>query len=159
MKVAIYARYSSNNQSDKSIDDQIRMCQRYIQAHQMTVADQHIYTDQKVQGWVRMRPGLQALERAAEANEFHAVVVDDLSRLSRGNHQMLTMILKLQFHQVKVISVADGLSSDDENSKLGIQLRGLINEVYLDDLSGDWKDRSSEGSVEAKRFTDIGRGL
>ncbi len=31
MKVAIYARYSSANQSDKSIDDQIRVCQKYIE--------------------------------------------------------------------------------------------------------------------------------
>jgi DNA invertase Pin-like site-specific DNA recombinase len=31
MRVAIYARYSSENQSEKSIDDQIRVCQKYIE--------------------------------------------------------------------------------------------------------------------------------
>ena len=45
MKVAIYARYSSENQSAKSIDDQIRVCKNYIQEHEMTVDDNHIYID------------------------------------------------------------------------------------------------------------------
>jgi len=35
---------------------------------------------------------------------------------------------------VKIISVSDGIVTDDENSKLGIHIRGLINELYLDDL-------------------------
>jgi len=80
------------------------------------------------------RPGLQALEKAAENKEFEAVAVDDLSRLSRSNHQMLTLVLKFNYYQVKIISVSDGIITDDENSKLGIQISGLINELYLDDL-------------------------
>jgi len=66
--------------------------------------------------------------------EFDAVVVDDLSRLSRSNHQMLTLVLKFDYHQVKLISVSDGIVTGDENSKLGIHIRGFINELYLDDL-------------------------
>lgn len=55
------------------------------------------------------RPGLQALEKAIENKEFEAVVVDDLSRLSRNNHQMLTLVLEFDYHQVKLISVSDGI--------------------------------------------------
>lgn len=144
MRVAIYARYSSENQSQTSIEDQVRMCQRYIRDHEMTVEDHHIYTDRAISGSLAIRPGLQALESGAENKEFHAVVVDDLSRLSRNNHQMLTLVLRLAYHQVKIISVSDGLISDDENAKLGIHLRGLINEMYLDDLSKKTK-RGLEG--------------
>ncbi len=134
MRAAIYARYSSENQSEKSIDDQIRVCRNYCKEHEISIGDQHIYTDEAVSGSLINRPGLQALEKAAENKEFEAVVVDDLSRLSRSNHQMLTLVLKFNYHQVKLISVSDGIITDDENSKLGIQMRGLINELYLDDL-------------------------
>ena len=65
---------------------------------------------------------------------FEALVVDDLSRLSRSNHQMLTLVLKFNYLRIKLISVSDGIITDDENSKLGIQMRGLNNELYLDDL-------------------------
>ena len=46
MRAAIYARYSSENQSEKSIDDQIRVCKKYIEEHGMTISDEHIYIDE-----------------------------------------------------------------------------------------------------------------
>ncbi len=134
MKAAIYARYSSQNQSEKSIEDQVRVCRRYAQGNDMTISDEHIYVDEAISGALATRPGLQALEEAAKTKEFDAVVVDDLSRLSRSNHQMLTMVLRFNYYQVKIISVSDGIVTDDENAKIGIHIRGLINEMYLDDL-------------------------
>lgn len=134
MRVAIYARYSSENQSEKSIDDQVRVCQRYIESNGLTFNPKHIYSDQAISGSVINRPGLLALERAIENKEIDAVAVDDLSRLSRSNHQMLTLVNKFNFHQIQIISVSDGIVTDDDNSKLGIHIRGLINELYLDDL-------------------------
>lgn len=134
MKVAIYARYSSENQSEKSIDDQVRVCRKYIQDNGMSAEDRHIYVDEAMSGSIINRPGLQALERGAENKEFEAVAVDDLSRLSRSNHQMLTLVMKFNYLQVKLISVSDGIVADDDNAKLGIHIRGFINELYLDDL-------------------------
>ena len=134
MRVAIYARYSSENQSEKSIDDQIRVCKGYIKANNMTVDDKHIYIDEAISGSIINRPGLEALQKAGENKEFEAMAVDDLSRLSRSNHQMLTLVLKFNYLQIKLISVSDGIITDDDNSKLGIHMRGLMNELYLDDL-------------------------
>src|SRR5579862_8692487 len=134
MKVAIYARYSSENQSEKSIDDQVRVFQKYIESNQLQYDDKHVYVDEAVSGSIHNRPGLLALEKAIENKEIQAVAVDDLSRLSRSNHQMLTMVQKFDYYQVKIISVSDGIITDDDNSKLGIHIRGLINELYLDDL-------------------------
>ena len=134
MKVAIYARYSSENQSEKSIDDQVRVCQRYIENNDLVFDEKQIYTDEAISGSVLNRPGLQALEKAIENKEVEAIAVDDLSRLSRSNHQMLTLVNKFNFYQIKIISVSDGIVTDDDNSKPGIHIRGLINELYLDDL-------------------------
>lgn len=134
MRVAIYARYSSENQSEKSIDDQVRVCKKYIQQKGYFNEEKHIYIDEAISGSVINRPGLQALEKAAENKEIDAVAVDDLSRLSRSNHQMLTLVLKFNYLQIKLISVSDGIVADDENAKLGIHIRGFMNELYLDDL-------------------------
>ena len=153
MKAAIYARYSSENQSEKSIDDQVRVCKNYCKDHDITIGDENIYIDQAISGSLINRPGLQALDRAAENKEFEAVVVDDLSRLSRSNHQMLTLVLKFNYYQVKLISVSDGIITDDENSKLGIQMRGLINELYLDDL----KKKTSRG-LEGQKLRGFSAG-
>ncbi|MHB1275710.1 MAG: recombinase family protein, partial [Candidatus Humimicrobiaceae bacterium] len=48
MRVAIYARYSSENQSEKSIDDQIRVCKNYIKNNDMVFEDKHIYIDEAI---------------------------------------------------------------------------------------------------------------
>jgi DNA invertase Pin-like site-specific DNA recombinase len=61
---------------------------------------------------------------AARAGDFDAVLVDDLSQLARDNHLMLSIIAELHFKGIRVISVAGGLDSTDEESTLAIQVRG-----------------------------------
>lgn len=54
---------------------------------------------------------------------------------------------------MKIISVSDGIMTDDDNSKLGIHIRGLINELYLDDL----KKKAMRG-LEGQKLRGYSRG-
>ena len=134
MKAAIYARYSSDNQRPESITDQITACQALADSREYVVDAAHVYKDEAKSGALRDRPGLEALLTAARARQFEAVVVDDLSRLSRDNHFLLTLYAEFRFNGVRIISRADSLDSDDDHAKLGFQMRGIVNELYLDDL-------------------------
>ena len=134
MKAAIYTRYSSDNQRPESIDDQIRACQELAHARGYVVDLTHIYKDEAKSGALKDRPALETLLAAARARQFEAVLVDDLSRLSRDNHFLLTLYAEFRFNGVRIISRADSLDSDDHHSKLGFQMRGIVNELYLDDL-------------------------
>lgn len=134
MSAAIYARYSSENQRPESIDDQISACRRLAGDRGLAISDDHIYADQAQPGARSDRPALAALLAAAPAKQFDVVLVDDLSRLARDNHLMLSIIAELSFEGIRVISVADGLDSDDEESTLAIQVRGIFNELQLRDL-------------------------
>ena len=151
MKVAIYARYSSENQRPESIEDQIRGCQELAAARGYSVDPTHIYTDAAKSGASRDRPGLEALLAAARARQFEAVLVDDLSRLSRDNHFLLTLYAEFRFNDVRIISRGDSLDSDDEHSKLGFQMRGIVNELYLDDLRE--KTLRGQKGQKARGFT------
>lgn len=71
---------------------------------------------------------------ALPSHEFETVLVDDLSRLARDNYLMLSILAEFHFEASRVISVADGLDSNDEESTLGIQIRGIFNELQLRDL-------------------------
>jgi Resolvase, N terminal domain len=77
MKVAIYARYSSDNQRPESIDDQVRACQELAAARGYVVDPAHIYRDEAKSGVLKDRPGLEALLSAARAHQVGAVLVDD----------------------------------------------------------------------------------
>lgn len=134
MTAAVYARYSSENQRPESITDQISACRKLATEQSIAIAEDHIYTDEAQSGARSDRPGLAALLAAAPSGEFDVVLVDDLSRLARDNHLMLTIIAELGFEGIRVISVADGLDSTDEEATLAIQVRGIFNELQLRDL-------------------------
>ena len=51
MKVAIYARYSSDNQRDASIADQMRVCRAFAERQGWTIAQE--YPDHAVSGATR----------------------------------------------------------------------------------------------------------
>ncbi len=134
MRAAIYARYSSENQRPESIEDQITACRRLASQRGFSVLEDHIYADPAQSGARRDRQGLSALVAAAQSGQFDVVLVDDLSRLARDNYLMLSVIAEVHFEGVRVVSVADGLDSEDEEATLGIQIRGIFNELQLRDL-------------------------
>jgi len=79
VRIAVYARYSSENQSEKSIDDQVRVCRKYAVEHDLIFDERHIYADEAISGSIHNRPGLLALEKAMENKEFDAVAVEEQS--------------------------------------------------------------------------------
>ncbi len=147
MRAAIYARYSSENQRPESIDDQISSCSRFAEANGFTVLKNHIYTDYALSGSRKDRDGLNALIAACENKAFEIVLIDDLSRLARDNFLMLSVISSLHFEGIRIVSVSDGLDSNDEESKLGIQIRGIFNELQLQDL----KKKTLRGLIGQKQ--------
>jgi DNA invertase Pin-like site-specific DNA recombinase len=83
VKAAIYARYSSVLQDERSIEDQIRLCRENIARDKGTVVD--IYTDYAISGGsLRNRPGMQTLLADAKSGIFDAVVAEALDRSQAG---------------------------------------------------------------------------
>jgi DNA invertase Pin-like site-specific DNA recombinase len=134
MRAAVYARFSSENQREQSIEDQIRVCKQFASRDGIEVLENHIYFDEAQSGSLRARPGLEALRKAAEDKQFDAVLVDDSSRLSRDNQHFNTLLCLFQYWGVSLISVSDGLDMREEHAKVAYQFRGIINELYLTDL-------------------------
>jgi DNA invertase Pin-like site-specific DNA recombinase len=82
MKAAIYARYSTENQREASIDDQVRGCERLALRHGLEVVAR--FEDRGISGGTTERPGYQALLDAARAGQFTVILAEDLSRLWRN---------------------------------------------------------------------------
>ena len=82
--VAIYARYSTDKQDARSIDDQLRRCREFAERHDQEVVAE--FTDAAMSGAHTDRVQLRRMLDIATATKrppFKAVIVDDLSRLSR----------------------------------------------------------------------------
>ena len=138
-RAVIYARYSSDNQREASIEDQIRVCRGQIDQHgweYMTA-----YTDSAVSGASILRPGYQKLLEDARSHEFDVVVAEALDRLSRDQADIATLYKLLTFLDIKLLTVAEG-----EITELHIGLKGTMNALFLKDLAQKTR-RGLEGRV------------
>jgi len=82
MRAAIYARRSTEKQSEASIKDQCRICERAALA-----AGFHVvvcYLDEGISGGTAQRPGYQLLLEGARAGQFDVIIAEDISRLWRN---------------------------------------------------------------------------
>jgi DNA invertase Pin-like site-specific DNA recombinase len=71
-RVAIYARYSSDLQSDSSVEDQIHVCSELAKTKGWKLVGR--YADAGISGASLMRPGIQELIADALAGEFDVVL-------------------------------------------------------------------------------------
>src|SRR5262245_25875763 len=96
MRVALYARYSSDQQRPTSIADQLRVCrERAVRDGWMVVGE---FDDPGVSGYsLLLRPGLQALMRGAHAGDFDIVLAESLDRFSRDQQDTAAVFKKLSF--------------------------------------------------------------
>jgi site-specific DNA recombinase len=139
MQAVIYARYSTDKQRDTSIDDQVRNCRAFAKREGWEVTE--IYSDGGISGSTNQRSGYQQLLADADAGRFTVLIVDDLSRLSRDDVEMKQVVRRFRFKQMRIVGVSDGFDTDSKGHKIHAGVRGLINEIYLDDL----RDKTHRG--------------
>ena len=133
MRPACYLRFSSDAQRDASIRDQLRNVEAYCT--RMGWPTPAVYQDQAISGARNDRPGYQAMLAAAETGLVDVLLVDDLSRLSRDHIESAQAIRRLKYAGVRVIGVSDGVDTARSGYKLEAGLRGLMGELYLDELA------------------------
>jgi site-specific DNA recombinase len=124
-------------QSRASIDDQIRKCRQYAEAHGLKILEEHIYRDEALSGVGADRPALKRILQVAlsVARPFAAILVDDTSRLSRTTEDALSIFKRLNFAGVQLIAVSQGINSDHEQSEMLVTMHGLMDSQYVRELA------------------------
>lgn len=140
-RVALYARYSSDQQREASIEDQLRLCRLHVEKQGWVVAES--YHDRAVSGASLIRPGIQALLADALRGQFQVVLAEALDRISRDQENVAGVFKRMAFAGVKIITLSDG-----EITHLHVGLKGTMNALFLKDLA-DKTRRGLRGRVEA----------
>lgn len=141
MRVGIYARYSSDRQSDTSLRDQIRLCQALAQRRSWTIVE--VYEDAAASGALRMRKGYQTLLTDALSGKFDVVLAESLDRLNRDLEETARLYKRLKFVNVGIVTLSEGPISE-----VHVSISGLMGEMYLKNL-GEKTRRGLEGRVLA----------
>ncbi|WP_372394604.1 recombinase family protein [Azospirillum sp. HJ39] len=140
MKAALYARYSSDNQRDASIEDQLRLCRNYAERQGWRIVDS--YSDRAISGSSLLRPGVQDLIADGLKRRFDIILTESLDRLSRDQEDIAGFYKRMRFAGVAIVTLSEG-----EVSELHIGLKGTMGALYLKDLA-DKTRRGLRGRVE-----------
>lgn len=120
MRAAIYARYSTDEQREASIEDQKRGCERIVAANDFDLVG--LYDDRGVSGGTHQRPGYQAMLTDARADKFDVIVTEDISRLWRNRAEYGARSAELEDLGIHCVTcVGDDTRRDGWGLVLGIK--------------------------------------
>ena len=132
MKGVIYARYSSDNQREESIEGQLRECKDYAERNGITILG--TYIDRALSAKTDNRPEFQKMIKDSAKGLFDVVLVWKLDRFARNRYDSARYKNLLKKNGVKVISARENISEGSEGIILEAMLEGYA-EYYSAELS------------------------
>ena len=141
MTAVIYARYSSDNQREESIEGQIRECTAYAEKNGFTVVKHYI--DRAISAKTDNRPEFQQMIKDSDKKLFDIVLVWKLDRFARNRYDSARYKTQLKKNGVKLMSATEIISDGPE----GIILESVL-EGYAEYYSADLSEKVIRGMTE-----------
>ena len=123
MKVAIYSRYSTDQQDKTSIAGQVSNCEALVEREGFEVFAR--YQDEGQSGNDDSRPGYQAMLEALSRGDFTGIVCDETSRITRNQTELHRLCAELRFRDQFLIT-CDGIDTRSESSDLVLSVKAAI---------------------------------
>jgi site-specific DNA recombinase len=129
-RAAIYARFSSDLQSDRSIEDQIALCRAKAKRDGLKVTA--VFSDHARSGAsIHGRPGVADMLTAAKQGGFDVLIVEELDRLSRSQSDLASIYDRLTFVGIDILTLHGGGRAD----QVQVGIRGIVGALFLTDLA------------------------
>lgn len=150
MKTAvIYARYSSDKQTEQSIEGQLRVCNEFAEKHDIVIVD--TYIDRAMTGTNDNRTSFQKMLKDSVKRAWDIVLVYKLDRFSRNKYETAMHKKTLKDNGIKLISAMENIPDTPEGIILESLLEGMA-EYYSAELSQKVK-RGQNESRQKGQFT------
>ena len=148
MRGVIYARYSSDNQREESIEGQIRENTAYAERNGITIVGHYI--DRAYSAKTDNRPEFQRMIKDSARRGFDVIIVWKLDRFARNRYDSARYKMLLKKNDVRVISATEAISQGAEGIILEAVLEGMA-EYYSADLS----EKVSRGMIIATEWLTL----
>lgn len=146
MKTAvIYARYSSDKQTEQSIEGQLRICNDYAQRNDIVIVD--TYIDRAMTGTNDNRTAFQKMLKDSNKRAWDIVLVYKLDRFSRNKYEMATHKKTLKDNGIKLVSAMENIPDTPEGIILESLLEGMA-EYYSAELAQKTKRGMRESRLK-----------
>lgn len=145
MNAVIYARYSSDKQTEDSIEAQVRACREYAVRNHINISD--IYADEAISGKTTGRAQYQKMLRDCEKGLFDTILIHKYDRIARNLGEHVNLEIKLKEKGITLIATAQDFGNTNE-SKIMRALMWSLSEYYLDNLSSEVKKGHRETALK-----------
>lgn len=152
MKAYAYARFSSDNQKEESIDAQLRAIHEYAQREGVTIIG--VYKDEAKSATTDKRPEFQRMIQDCKRKEVKAIIVHKLDRFSRDRFDSAYYKRELRQCGVRLISVLERLDDSPESIILESVLEGMA-EYYSKNLAREAMKGMKETAYQCKHTGGI----
>lgn len=135
LRVAVYARYSTDGQKITSIDDQVRTCAEAAGRQGLVLSESLIFSDDALTGAAKgthKREQYHALREAICSGKVDIIICDQQCRLARSAKESLTFFDELKAHHVRLLT-ADGFDSEQPTAQLLFGIKSVFSEFFLDE--------------------------
>jgi len=134
-RVAAYARYSTEGQNPRSVEDQLKVCQRWVERQGWPpIRPGDVFRDEAVSGDITQREAYQRLlGEIATSNgrpPYDVVVIEDFSRLMRAMTEFSRLVDMAPIWGVRIVDASDSQDITDD----GALYKGIGNQRFLKDL-------------------------
>lgn len=131
-KGVIYARYSSDRQTDASITGQVEVCTEWARKNDVTIV--HVYHDEALTGKTDKRPDFQRMIKDAKNGKFDYIIVYKLDRFARNRYDSAIYKAQLKKYNVRIMSAMENIADGPEGIILESVLEGMA-EYYSANLA------------------------
>ena len=147
-RAVVYARFSSDNQRDESIDAQLRAINEYADKNNIKIVNQFI--DRAKSATSDKRPEFQNMIKFCEADTtgISMVIVHTLDRFSRDKYDSAMYKQKLKVKGIRVVSVLENLDNSPESLILESVIEGMA-QYYSANLAREVAKGQRENGLRA----------
>lgn len=131
-KAIIYARYSSDSQTEQSIEGQLRVCREYAQNNEILIVD--TYIDRAMTGTNDNRAAFQKMLKDSSRKQWQFVIVYKLDRFSRNKFESVIHKKTLRDNGVTILSAMENLTDSPEGRMMETVLEGF-NQYFSEELT------------------------
>ena len=147
MRGVIYARYSSDNQREESIEGQIRENTAYAEKNGITIVGHYI--DRAFSAKTDDRPEFQRMIADSSKKMFDVIIVWKLDRFSRNRYDSARHKATLRRHGVKVVSATEAIADGPSGILMESVLEGMA-EYYSAELAEKITRGMTENALKCK---------
>ncbi len=147
MRAVIYARYSSDNQREESIEGQLRECKEFAEKNEFEIVGNYI--DRALSAKTDKRPDFKRMIEDSCYGKFDIILVWKLDRFSRNRMDSAAYKKLLEKNNVKVVSVTEPISDGPEGILIETLFEGMA-EYYSAELAVKVKRGMKENALKAK---------